>query len=64
MEEWKRRISSKKTRPLLTRTAVEMIGRPIRVNTEKSERILGYKPFISFDEGIKNAIQWLQTFQG
>lgn len=64
MMEGMARISSKETRPLLTRTVVELIGRPIRVNTEKSERILGYKPFISFDEGIKNAIQWLQTFQG
>lgn len=60
MELIGRAIGMKK-RPLLTRTAVEMLGVSIRIDASKAEKILGYKPRISFEDGIKQTLFWLKS---
>ncbi len=60
MEGWAK-ILREDRRPLLTRSAVEMIGKSIEVNTEKAQKILKYKPGVSIDRGILETIQWLKS---
>lgn len=53
------RLTRQKKRPLLTRTAVEMLGVSLRVDASKAEKVLGYKSIISLNEGIPQVLRWL-----
>lgn len=48
-----------KNRPLLTRTAAEMIGVGIIIDTSKAKKMLNYTPRISLQSGIKEVLDWL-----
>ena len=50
-----------KQRPLLTRTAVEMLGVSIKLDASKSNRLISYKPFISLINGINDYLVWLDN---
>ncbi len=55
------RITGKTTRPLLTTYAVKNLGSRLKFSIAKAERELGWKPKISYKEGLKNAMEWLNT---
>ena len=48
-----------KTRPLLTRMAVELFGTNQGFSIEKARRELGYEPNVDFDEGMRRVDAWL-----
>jgi nucleoside-diphosphate-sugar epimerase len=45
--------------PFVSRASVEFYSHPIVFEIEKSRRILGYEPKISFDEGMQRTQAWL-----
>jgi nucleoside-diphosphate-sugar epimerase len=47
-------------RPLLTRTLVELMGTDQDFPIDKAKRDLGYRPRVSFEEGIKHTGDWLR----
>jgi len=48
----------RKSPPLVTRYSVWLIGRRCFFSAEKARRELGWKPTVSYDEGIRRAVQW------
>ncbi len=55
------RLLRKKTRPLLTTYVVKNLGSRFRYSIEKAERELGWKPKISYRDGMKVTLEWLNT---
>jgi nucleoside-diphosphate-sugar epimerase len=55
------RITGKTTRPLLTTYAVKNLGSRLKFSIEKAEKELGWKPKISYKEGLEHAMTWLKT---
>ncbi len=53
------RMIKKKNRPLLTRTAVETVGKSIRVDTSKLIKLCGYTPEVSLSVGLDKTISSL-----
>ena len=49
-----------KTRPLLTRMAVELFGTNQGFSIEKARRELGYEPKVDFEEGMHQVEVWLR----
>jgi len=49
-----------KTRPLLTRLAVELMGTDQAFIIDKARRELGYEPAVNFDEGMRRVEAWLR----
>ncbi|MCP4537435.1 MAG: NAD-dependent epimerase/dehydratase family protein [Chloroflexi bacterium] len=49
-----------KSRPLLTRMAVELLGTDQGFSIEKARQELGYKPEVNLDEGIRQVEAWLR----
>ena len=47
-------------RPLLTRTAVKLLGIPTGHPNDKAKRELGWEPRVSFDTAIKRIDDWLK----
>jgi len=56
---WK--ILGIKTRPLLTTYTVKNLGSRFRFSIAKAERELGWKPKISYKEGMAVTMKWLKT---
>ena len=50
-----------KTRPLLTTYTVKNLGSRFRFSIAKAERELGWKPKISYKEGMATTMKWLKT---
>ncbi|MCK5114740.1 MAG: NAD-dependent epimerase/dehydratase family protein [Phycisphaerae bacterium] len=48
----------KKTPPLVTRYSVWLIGRECFFSEEKARRELGWKPTVSYEEGIQRSVKW------
>ena len=48
-----------KSRPLLTRTAVEMLGYSLSIS-EKEKNLLSYHPSVSLQEGLNKTISWIK----
>jgi nucleoside-diphosphate-sugar epimerase len=48
----------RKKPPLATRYAVWLMGRRCFFSCEKARRELGWKPTVSYDEGIERAVKW------
>ncbi len=48
-------------RPLLTTYAVKNLGSQLRFGIGKAERVLGWKPKISFAKGFEETMVWLKT---
>lgn len=56
---WK--ILKIKQRPLLTTYAVKNLGSRFKYSINKAERELGWKPKVSYKEGMAATMQWLKT---
>lgn len=55
---WK--ILEKKRRPLLTKYIVKNLGSRLRFSIEKAEKLLDWKPPISYQEGFEKTMEWLK----
>ncbi len=49
----------KKSAPVLTRTRLKFMTLNLDFSKEKAERILGYEPRVDFQEGMREALDWL-----
>ncbi len=56
---WK--IGRIKSRPLLTTYTVKNLGSRLKFSIAKAERELGWKPRVSYPEGMKRSMEWLKT---
>jgi nucleoside-diphosphate-sugar epimerase len=54
---WK--LLRKKSRPLLTTYTVKNLGSRLRFSIDKADRLLGWKPPVSYEEGFKKTMAWL-----
>ncbi|HVO37847.1 MAG TPA: NAD-dependent epimerase/dehydratase family protein [Spirochaetia bacterium] len=50
-----------KSRPLITRMAVEIFGTDLGFPVEKARRELGYEPRVGLDEGMRRVESWLRS---
>jgi len=55
---WK--AMGKRSRPLLTTYSVKNLGSRLRFSIEKAEKILGWKPPLSYEEGFKRTMEALK----
>jgi len=55
---WK--LLGKKSRPLLTTYSVKNLGSRLQFSIDKAERVLGWKPAVSYDEGFKKTMDWFK----
>lgn len=61
--EWWWKLTKKETRPLLTTYTVKNLGSRLNFSIEKTERVLGWTPEISYQEGLKRTLDWLKTLE-
>jgi nucleoside-diphosphate-sugar epimerase len=47
-------------RPLLSRQAVQVMGRDQRFSNRKARELLGWEPRVSYPEGLAATLRWLQ----
>jgi nucleoside-diphosphate-sugar epimerase len=57
------RLIKSKEPPYITRYAVWLLGRPSVYSTAKAERELGWKPDVTYQEGVHRAVEWFQSAQ-
>lgn len=55
------KLLGSKNRPLLTRTAAEMVGVSIIIDANKIRDQLGYIPKVSLVDGMRDVLQWLSS---
>jgi nucleoside-diphosphate-sugar epimerase len=60
MEKWAL-LTKRGRRPLLTTYSVKNLGSRLNFSIKKAERELGWKPKISYAEGLKKTLIWLKT---
>jgi 2-alkyl-3-oxoalkanoate reductase len=51
----------KRSRPLLTTYSVKNLGSRLRFSIDKAEKVLGWKPPISYEEGFKRTMEALES---
>jgi nucleoside-diphosphate-sugar epimerase len=51
------------TRPLLSRQAVEVMGRDQRFSNQKAKQMLGFQPRVGYEEGLAATLRWLRGEQ-
>lgn len=59
--EWKARLMRQRHRPLLTRTAVELLGTRQGFSMARAREQLGFEPPIGFEEGVRKTTDWLRS---
>jgi nucleoside-diphosphate-sugar epimerase len=47
--------------PLLSRAAVDLLGRDQAFCNRKAREVLGWAPRIGYDDGLEQTVQWLQS---
>ncbi|HTX44855.1 MAG TPA: aminotransferase class III-fold pyridoxal phosphate-dependent enzyme [Solirubrobacteraceae bacterium] len=47
--------------PLLSRQAVHVLGRDQRFDASKAREVLGWKPRVDYEEGLRATVEWLQA---
>lgn len=55
------RITGAKKPPYVTRYAAWLLGRPTFYVTGKAERDLGWKPLVTYAEGVRRAVEWYRS---
>lgn len=55
------RLVHAKKAPLLTKAKLKFLGLNLDFSIEKAKSILGYRPRVSFDEGMKRTVDWLSS---
>ncbi len=56
-----RMITGLKTPSLLSRQAVQVLGRSQDFSTKKTQTILGWKPRVSYEDGLEATLAWLKA---
>jgi nucleoside-diphosphate-sugar epimerase len=46
--------------PLLSRQAVHVLGRGQQFDTGKAREVLGWKPRVSYEDGLESTVEWLR----
>ena len=54
------RLARRTSRPLATRHAVEVVGTHQDFSIARAQRVLGYAPKVSYDEGMERVARWLK----
>jgi polyketide synthase len=57
---WLRRTAGVKTRPLLSRQAVHVLGRDQDFSNRKARETLGWAPRVSYQDGLAATVGWLR----
>ncbi len=57
-------LSGSKKQPLMTRYAIALSGRNLTFSCEKAKRMLGYRPAVSINEGMKRLSAWVKEIGG
>jgi nucleoside-diphosphate-sugar epimerase len=57
---WLRRTTGLRTRPLLSRQAVHVLGRDQDFSNRKAREMLGWEPRVSYRDGMSATIEWLR----
>lgn len=55
------RVLKKKSRPLITTYTVKNLGSRLNFSIAKAQRELGWKPKVSYREGLAKTLSWLKT---
>lgn len=63
MEALYRMVKARKP-PLVTRYAAWLLGRPTFYVTGKAERDLGWKPMVTYEEGVRRTVEWYRSIGG
>jgi acetylornithine/succinyldiaminopimelate/putrescine aminotransferase/nucleoside-diphosphate-sugar epimerase len=58
---WLRKATRIKTRPLLSRQAVQVLGRNQDFSNRKARELLGWEPRVSYESGLAATIDWLEA---
>lgn len=58
--EWKARRSGAKEAPMLTQARIKFLGLNLDYSIEKAKRVLGYRPRVIFEEGMRATMAWYQ----
>ena len=59
--EWVARARRQSRRPLLTRTAVELLGTRQGFTMTRARQQLGFAPAVTFGDGIARTVEWLRS---
>jgi nucleoside-diphosphate-sugar epimerase len=57
---WLRQTVGLRTRPLLSRQAVQVLGRDQDFSNRKARTTLGWTPRVTYEEGLASTLQWLR----
>ncbi len=55
-----RAITGLRTEPLLSRQAVQILGRNQKFSTRKAQELLGWTPRVDYATGLQNTLRWLE----
>lgn len=55
------RLAGSSKPPYITRYAVWLLGRPTFYVTDKAQRELGWKPVVSYAEGVRKTVDWYRS---
>jgi nucleoside-diphosphate-sugar epimerase len=55
------RLRGAKKAPLLTQARIKFLGLNLHYSVEKAKRQLGYHPRVKFEQGIREAVDWLKA---
>jgi nucleoside-diphosphate-sugar epimerase len=55
------RLRGAKQAPLLTQARIKFLGLNLHYSIDKAKRELGYHPRVKFEQGIREAVDWLKT---
>ncbi|HVX32854.1 MAG TPA: NAD-dependent epimerase/dehydratase family protein [Solirubrobacterales bacterium] len=55
-----RRATGLSTRPLLSRQAVEVLGRPQSFSSRRARELLGWEPRVGYEVGLERTLDWLR----
>jgi nucleoside-diphosphate-sugar epimerase len=56
-----RRTTGLRTRPLLSRQAVEVLGRPQSFSNRKARALLDWAPRVGYEDGLDATLRWLES---
>ena len=56
--EWNARRRGAKEAPMLTQARIKFLGLNLDYSIEKAKRVLGYRPRVTFEEGMRETMAW------
>ena len=59
-----RRMTGLRTQPLLSRQAVQVLGRDQRFSAAAAAETLGWRPRVGYEQGLEMTLEWLREMRG